>query len=310
MEYNINPAGLGAVFMMPCDVVDKHIKLAGAVQLKVLLYVMRNVTMGAVSKDKIAQAVGIPHDDVSDALFYWAQAGIILGANDAPNAKDDEKIKSAKISEKPVREEVIKRGSESDEIAFLLREAQLKFGRGLRPSEASTLVWLFDEEGMKPAVILILIEFAKSQERCTCGYIERTALSWIKDGIETISQAEQKICEINAANSAWGIVSRAFSIDKRRPSEGELKTAYTLIETWNFTPDMLHAAYDRCVDSTSKFNLKYTAKILEGWHKIGIKTPLDLSNADNEHEKQKKNAKSSFAGYDPASIDDLFKSED
>ena len=36
MEYSVNPAKLGAVFMLPCEVVDKHIKLAGAVQLKAL----------------------------------------------------------------------------------------------------------------------------------------------------------------------------------------------------------------------------------------------------------------------------------
>ena len=306
MEYNINPAALGSVFMLPCDVVDKHIKLASAVQLKVILFFMRNAALGGLSLEKISEAINAPLVDVKDAMSYWTAAGVLLASGSTATAVSEEKQKNAKIAAKPTRDEVIKRGGESEEIAYLLREAQMKFGTLLKPNEMSTLVWLYDHEGMKPSVILLLIEFAKSQDRLSAGYIERTALSWVKDGVETISQAEQKICDINAANSAWGIVSRAFSIDKRRPSETELKTAFTIVETWNFKPDMLRLAYDKCVDSTSKFSLNYTKKILEGFYKQGIKTSADLAKADEEREKIKKSGKNSFAGYDPSTIDDLF----
>ena len=76
MEYSVNPAKLGAVFMLPCEVVDKHIKLAGAVQLKVLLFAMRNLSEG-ITAAKIAAALSLPEVDVADALLYWTESGIL-----------------------------------------------------------------------------------------------------------------------------------------------------------------------------------------------------------------------------------------
>ena len=37
MEYKLNLGSWNSVFAVPSDIVDKHLKLAGAVQLKVLL---------------------------------------------------------------------------------------------------------------------------------------------------------------------------------------------------------------------------------------------------------------------------------
>lgn len=207
---------------------------------------------------------------------------------------------------KPSREEVIKRGGESEEIAFLLREAQMKFGRGLRANESSTLVWLHDDEGMNTAVILMLIEFAKSGDRCNIGYIEKTALSWINDGVTTLSEAEEKICQIHAGRSAWKLVSGAMGID-RRPSDKELITARRWVDEWCFAKDMLRAAYNKCVDSTGKFSMHYINKILEGWHKNGLKTLDDVENSDVKKEKKPKD--SSFAGYDLSKVEEMLQNE-
>ena len=42
MGYKVNPASLFGAFSLPSEVVDKHIKMAGAVQLKTLLYIIYN----------------------------------------------------------------------------------------------------------------------------------------------------------------------------------------------------------------------------------------------------------------------------
>ncbi len=327
MDYQINPAALGAVFMVPCQVVDQHIKLAGAVQLKVLLWVMRHVGQ-PISVDAIAAALSLPAMDVTDALTYWVEAGLIqslrpagapeaAGAGDAqaPNNGTGGAASSAGQAArrparpataqtvKPGREDVAKRGLESPEIAFLLKEAQMKFGRGLRQSEASTLVWLHDDEGMGVALILMLIEFAISEERCNIGFIERTALNWISQGITTIEQAEGHIREIHDQRTAWRKVEKAMGIDRRLPSAKELKNAYTWVEEWGFSSEMLRAAYEECVDNTAKVSMAYIGRVLQNWHKQGIKTPEEAAAAKTEKAgsgkaKGKKDGKASYAGYD------------
>ena len=42
MSYSINLGSWQSIFAVPSDVVDKHLKLAGGAQLKVLLWVLRH----------------------------------------------------------------------------------------------------------------------------------------------------------------------------------------------------------------------------------------------------------------------------
>lgn len=46
MNYKVNPDSLSAVFMVPSQIVDQHIKLAGGQQLKVLLWTLRHAGEG------------------------------------------------------------------------------------------------------------------------------------------------------------------------------------------------------------------------------------------------------------------------
>lgn len=307
MDYCVNPAALGAVFMVPCQVVDQHIKLAGAVQLKVLLWVMRHVGE-PIDLDKIAGALSLPVMDVSDALTYWVEAGLIQSlrpaaarqaAPEAPKAPVPVRAaRPAPAAVKPGREDVAKRGLESPEIAFLLKEAQMKFGRGLRQNESSTLVWLHDDEGMGVALILMLIEFAISEGRCNIGFIERTALDWISRGIANIDQAERRICEVHNQRTAWRKVEKAMGIDHRMPTAKELQNAYIWVEDWGFSSEMLRAAYEECVDNTAKVSMAYIGRVLENWHRQGVKSPEAAAAARSAKARPKKKEKKSYAGYD------------
>ncbi len=285
MEYFSNPVMFQNSFNIPACIADNHLKLAGAVQLKVLLYVLRHLSDDP-SNDDIANALKIPAADVADALRYWADSGIFIPKDitntaevSAKGAVTDKKaVKRTPI--KPTREEVARRGSESEEIRFLLNEAQIKFGRMLKTGEASTLIWLYDDEGMDISLILMLIEYAVGENRCNIGFIERTAVCWIENGVSNISDAERFIENTYRSKTAWKIVSSAFGIDDRLPSSKELENSQKWVNEWEFSREMLKLAYEKCVDTKSKFIMSYVAKILESWHKSGYKTPHDVEIAE------------------------------
>ena len=48
MSYKINLEAYSSIYALPSSVVDKHIKLSGAIQLKVLLYFMRNLVIAVL----------------------------------------------------------------------------------------------------------------------------------------------------------------------------------------------------------------------------------------------------------------------
>ncbi len=302
MKYYINSGALMSAFPVPSAVADKHIKLAGAVQLKVLLCVFRH-SAEEISPEGIADFLSLSAADVKDALRFWVDAGILACEGETPVAvrSVSEKPKSVRAATvKPTREEIARRGIESPEIAYLLREAQQKLGRALRQSESSTLVWLHDDEGMSVSVLLMLLEFAISDGKGNIGYIERTALSWIDDGVEDIAAAERKINEIYNTRSCWSTVCKAFGIDRRLPSKREEEYALLWVKERGYSHELLREAYNRCIDSTGKLSMPYIAKILEKWHKDGVKTPTDIKDERTDTKKAE-----TMAAYDTSLFDKM-----
>ena len=114
MGYYINPAAFSAVFTVPAEVADRHLKLAKGEHIKVLLYIMRNMSSG-IDADVISNECGITEYEAKEALLYWADAGILMPDNPQPAA---EKIKPAAVKKqaKPARVDVARRGAEDGKI--------------------------------------------------------------------------------------------------------------------------------------------------------------------------------------------------
>ncbi len=75
--YSVNFTAFDGVFAVPNCLVDQHIKLAGAVQLKVLLWVLRQGGQPFTPED-IAAGLNLSTGDVCDAMQYWVSAGLIF----------------------------------------------------------------------------------------------------------------------------------------------------------------------------------------------------------------------------------------
>ncbi len=316
MGFRISPEKLTSCFMLPADVVDSHLKLAGALQLRVLLYCYRNMT-APIDPETIATALSQTTEDVTDALMFWVELGLL--ASDKPEAKKwiaptAEPIKAAPPkTPKPDRKEIARRGLESPEIAFLLRESQQKFGRMLKQSESSVLVWIYDDLGMDAALILMVIEYALQAGKCNISYIEKVAKDWVENGVESIADAESRIVELNNARSAWNIMRSAFGLDQRAPSDAEAKLAKQAVLEWKMERDLLKKAYDICVDSLGKYKASYIKTVLTSWHKNGIHKVSELESKKEPEEKPKpkksNDKKYSYTTYDMSLMDQIINEE-
>ena len=291
MDYYINPSVFTAVFTVPTVVVDRYLKFAKSEHIKVLLYIMRNMTL-PIDPIKIAEQTGVSEYDVKEALLYWADAEIILPKEvKAVPKKAEEQPKTVRHTVKPAREDVARRGAEDEKIRYLLRETQLKLGRNLKSNEASTLVWLYDDEGLDISLILLIVQYAVAHNKANIRFIESIAVDWINKGISSINEADEQLRLLVMGEQAWNVVCMAFGLEKRKPSQKETELSLKWINEWKLSKDMLVAAYEECVDKKSKFSMAYTAKILENWHQNGYKAP-----ADTEAKKPKQ--KNSFGAYD------------
>ena len=281
MVYSINPQIFHSAFSVPSDVADKYLKLSKGDHLKVLIYILRNSIKNPTVEEITVETDVSLYDD-KEALLFWADAGFLI----INNSNEEKEVKKAvKKTLKPSRLDVAKRGLEDQKLSYLLNQTQLIFGRMLKDNEVETFGWMYDDLGMDVSLILFIIQYAKQQGKANIRFIESIATNWCDKGIETIADAEQEIKDSAVATEAWYFVSRVFGIEQRKPSEKEKTLSLKWVKEWNISKELLKKAYDTCIDNKSKFSFPYIAKILENWHKNGVKSVDDISNAPKKDNK-------------------------
>lgn len=312
MEFKVRKDFKTQPFSVPSEIVDSHIKLAGALQLRVILYCLRHTYDGDINIEAMAELFSVSKEDITDALMFWAELGFIEceGPKIAvqPKAEKPSKVAPPKTP-RPTRNEVARRGLESPEVGFLLNEAQHKFGRGLKQSESSVLVWLYDDLGMDASLILMVMEYARQAERFNISYIEKVAKDWVDSGIDSIAAAEKRITQLNNSRTAWWKMRSAFGLDERAPNDTEAKLAEACIIEWKMSEALLKKAYDACIDSVGKYKPAYIKKVLSDWHKNGITKPEDLEKQTTTATNAKNKKTSGMATYDLSLLDEIINGD-
>ncbi len=284
MEYFINPAVFSSTFSMPSDVADKYLKLAKGEHIKVLIYIMRNAA-NLNDLDKISFETDVSQYDVKEALLFWADAGILVPQNKSDEIK--EKSKTVKKIIKPQREDVAKRGLEDPKIRYLLNETQLKFGRNLKTNETSTLVWLYDDQGLDVSLILLIVQYAVTHDNANIRFIQSLATGWVEKGIDNLADADEELRSLALSEIAWNTVRSVFGINRRKPGKKEKEFSEKWVNEWGFSKQMLELAYDICVDKNAEISFPYINGIIERWHNEGVKVPEDIEKSEKSQDNKK-----------------------
>lgn len=303
MEYRLHMGPWNSVFAVPTALVDRYLKLAGKEQLQVLLWMLRHGGE-AFSPEALAQELALDQDAVLDALDYWQQEGLLASREgqltpaaqpEAPQAPAAPQA-SAQAPGLPPKRRLVRpdtqhlaaRMGESEEIRFLMQEAQATFGKTISPAMAATLLAMCDDYGLPVEVVVMLLHYAKDVGKTGTAYLDSVARDWAESGVFTLEAAEKKLQELEEHRQAWAKVQSAAGLPRRAPSRKEEDAAYRWVYQWKFTGEMLRAAYERCVDNTGKFNISYINKILEGWHKQGARNlqEVDALEAKKKEERE------------------------
>lgn len=327
MSYNLNLGAWGSVFAVPTAVVDEHLKICSAWQLKVLLYLLKNNNQN-VDENTISDALGMHPDDVKDSLNFWVERKVISFNDDQIIPAETEALKEDSVSavtfsssaepvakvkrapSRPVRPEtgyVVKRLGSDPSLAALMDEAQHILGRVISNSEAATLVMLHDTDGLPVDVIMMLLQFCADNNKCTMRYIEKIGIQWGSDGINTVSLAESEIRRATESYSCFNKVAASFGMKNvGSPTKKQLAFANQWVGTWSFSSDMLRFAYERCVDTKGELNMDYINGILKKWYMAGWKCPEDVKDSASQApnaKPAKANKKSNKAPESAASYD-------
>ena len=315
MKCKFNMGLWNGVFAVPTAIVDDYIRLSGGAQLKVVLWLLRNNGQEP-EPEQLSLKLGLSVPDTIDALYYWVEKGLIsIDDNelqndnqqtfDIPVVKDavehittikevkvihiDDDVKKNVLPTQMPRYssgEIAKRTAENPDIKYLLGDAQAKLGKTISPTEASTLTGLNDWLGLPVDVILMIISYCISISKPNMRYIEKVALSWADDGINTHEKAEEHILNLEKSRSIEHQIKKLMGLGQRSLTSTEEANIKRWTKEWKFEIELITLAYERAVDKTGIVSFPYINSILRSWHQNGTKT-IELVNAEKmAHKKQ------------------------
>ncbi len=336
--YKINPLSYSSVFALPTQVADKHLRLAGKAQLKVLLWLYRNPASkpepAVISKD-----TGIPVDEIDDAMFYWVESGLVLNSSSADSDSEKEIISAseslriasvndaslkksgkpdAEINDKPPQKQkpvlvkpslkdISVRLTQSEEIRFMFEEAQTLFGRTLGYDAQSSLIILHDHYALPCEVVVMLCNYAKTVgKQGSLAYIMKIGADWAEKGIDTLEKASDKLKRLEKTDKLWQQFRQATGIDTPKPTAKQSE----FLEIWHvdygFSVDMIVYAYEKTAEKKGTISFGYMNGILRSWHEAGYKTVDEAavagkSFADGTRGGNKAENKPDIKDFDPSS---------
>ena len=316
MNYMINPqAAFGLSFSVPVSVTDKHLKLAGSAQLKVLLWLLRHAAEQPTT-EQLCQALNMTPADANDAMQYWLEVGLVIeqgqtppaaAVTPAPRATEPVKPVHAPIAEtRPTAEQIARRGSESAEIAFLFNEAQKKLGRTIGYDSQSALLMIHDAYGLPVEVILMLIEYCVSIGKAGMNYIAATARNWSEKEIDSIEKADEKIKSLRQCEQLWKELCELTGIATPRPTAVQSEFLHKWSHTFGYAMNMIFLAYEEMANHTDKISFAYMNKVLENWHEAGVRSPEDVDRLKQEKAAAKTKPKAKTEGRAPSYDLDAF----
>ena len=293
MAYRVVVKCGGGAFFVPNEAAE-NLKLCTAGQLRVLLFALSR-GFSETSPEAVAAELGILPDDAKDLLDYWVGRGILEcdGISDQKSPSSgpevcEQKKEVPKPPETKLQMSEVLRIKEGDPaVAHVFSEAERLLGKTFTSSDSETTVWLISYAGIAPEVLITVIAYCASINKKNFFYIRKTALDWLENGIDTIEAAEERLRVLEEAKSWEGEVKRCLEIYGRSLVTKEKEYA----ESWRLygiSPELIHFAYEKCIEKTAKLSFPYINKLLLSWHQKGFKTVADAAAENKPKDNNKK----------------------
>ena len=290
----------GQAFAVPSSVVDKHIKLCSGLSIKVLLLILRYPDTSWTTAE-LASRLGQPRSEISDALSYLLEKGLLEGLEQdsdtdgdikkeparpqppkpkddlvkAPNISDDKAEPSLPSRPRYPREEIISIVDKDKALAAISQEAQSLFGKLFTSIDFDILVALYSYYALSPHYILTLLHYCKSINKVSMAYAEKVAASWISEGVDD-STVDSYVDTLMNRKTNEGKIKSAFGIYDRSLTSREREYIHQWFELLGFGIETITYAYEITVERTGKITFSYLNKILLSWKEQGITNPKQI----------------------------------
>ncbi|MBR3909954.1 MAG: DnaD domain protein, partial [Anaerotignum sp.] len=164
----------------------------------------------------------------------------------------------------------------SESMKKLIQSAQQKLGKMLNHNDMSMLFSFHDWLGLPIDVIELLLSYCTANGHCGMRYIEKVAIGWAEEGINTEDRAVEYI---ELRKTGFRNIMKAFG-QNRLPVAAEENYMKTWLQEYKLPMDVVQMACERTVMQTGKASFAYAEKILKSWKDAGVKSISDVEELD------------------------------
>lgn len=287
------------VTILPNEFIDEYMIPADGEYVKIYLLILRLIGDGyEVSQELLADLLDLTQKDVARAISYWVEAGILTEETgtgtdtlDAPEEKvqaeagptesgvptNNIRVVPGKRAFSPIE---INEATGDGDLKRTLFMAETYLGKPFSTTELESFCYISNQLGFSPELIEYLIEYCIERDKRSMRYIEKVAIEWYRQGIDSVAAARE---QTKAWSSSVYPVLRAFGISQRQPIEAEIE----YVRRWRnmgFDTPIITEACSRTVLAINKPSFPYANRILETWHRLGVRSMEDIARIDAEHQ--------------------------
>ncbi len=293
-------------FCVSNQFVDKFMCDANGSYVKVYLYCLRCAEHKApLSMSKIASTLNMIQSDVISALKYWDSVGVVKFTKTEGNdytlvISDTFEVKRSEITytedvsgEKKIstgnisysRSDITTAMHGNEKVRQLFTLSSQLLGKTLNNNDMNIIYMFYDYLKFPPEVIFSLLEYCMSIGKSNMRYIEKVALSWADDEINTVAKASAYIRAKNKENAFIQKYKTMFKIVGRDLTESEISLLKTWVNDYKLSDSILTEVYEITVMNTGKVAFRYMDTVIKN----------KMSGAGDT--KQSKNRKNAFQDY-------------
>ena len=297
--------------VVPNLFIDRYMPSANGSYVKVYLYLLR--CLSGASKpftlSTAADALDETEKDIIRALSYWEKNNVLSLTKEADSLtgitlldlnvdqtfpQNDTfsgtviSIEKYRRENRPEAEDPYKRPLYTEErleeirqgndVTMVLNVIEVYLERLLTPQDVNLVAYLFDKLHFSADLILHLYEYCIGKNKKKWEYIEKVAISWHQEGIDTVEKAREYSI---LYDTCFNAVNKVFSLG--RMPIGPERDFIRKWSSWKMSPELIEEACNRTIMNISKPDFKYADRILESWHNAGATTMAEVKAIDATH---------------------------
>lgn len=288
-KYKLNKKNKNLFFEVANAFAEHYMLEASGAYIKVYLYGLYSChnELCDISNKQIAKKLSLLESDVINAFKYWEKKGIVkiiekelendfdIEFLDITNLKPKENIDLSKPhTYSPLELEIYMEQNEN--VKNLMKYAEQKLGRLLTSSEMSLIYSLYDFLHLPFDVIYFLLEYYIDKNKKNLRYIEKVAIGWASEGINSLEMAENYVSQKEKTANEKEMFKKISEIFDNNLAESEKKFIHTWVSDFKMSEELIKYAYELTISKTGKPSFPYMNTILKAWFdkKIAEKSEL------------------------------------